>query len=467
MSDNEDARLWRAVRDSSTEFAIITTDLSGRITSWNVGARNMFGWDEDEALGRNISMIFYPSERASGQPDEEMSFARNEGSAEDERWHLRKDGSRFWASGRMMPLSDENGTVLVGYLKIVRDLTDAHMAAQEQARMRHQLERNEQRLRLALEAGRMAIWEYIGATDTIQATPELKKLLGFSPDAEVTTEDIRSRYAPGERERLQQILQDIISGGEETAEAEIRCEWDGEVRWLQVRGEIVLSEDAPPSVFGVAFDITERKQREETLQLLAAELDHRIKNTMAMVQSVARQTLRNAVSVDMAAEALDSRLCAMSQAHDLLTQERWAGADLRELAKQTATVHGGRQIRLDGGAVKLPPRLALSITLALHELATNAAKYGALSCEDGQVELGWSVEPGAEDGSRLTIRWQETGGPVVEAPTRRGFGMRLIEGNLAAEPGGEVTLDFRPEGVVCTMTVQLMPNGSQDSPMGL
>lgn len=466
MSDNEDARLWRAVRDSSTEFAIITTDLTGRITSWNVGARNMFGWDEDEALGRNISMIFYPSERASGQPEEEMSLALGQGSAEDERWHLRKDGSRFWASGRMMPLSDENGTVLVGYLKIVRDLTDAHIAAQEQARMRHQLERNERRLRLALEAGRMAIWEYIGATDTIKATPELKKLLGFSPDAEVTTEDIRARYAPGEKERLWNVFQENIYRGDETVEAEIRCEWDDEVRWFQLRGDVIHSEGAPPSIFGVAFDITERKRREETLQLLAAELDHRIKNTMAMVQSVARQTLRNAVSVAMAAEALDSRLCAMSQAHDLLTQERWVGADLRELAKQTAAVHGGRQIRLDGGPVRLPPRLALSIALALHELATNAVKYGALSSEGGQVYLGWSVEPAA-DASGLTIRWEETGGPVVEAPTRRGFGTRLIEGNLAAEPGGEVRLDFRPEGVVCTMQVQLTWNDSQVSQNGL
>jgi len=228
---------------------------------------------------------------------------------------------------------------------------------------------------------------------------------------------------------------------------------DGRVTWLDVRGN--------PVEEGLAIffrDITERKLAEEHLRLMVHELNHRVKNSLATVQAISAQTLRGREVPLEVREALTSRLLALAKAHDVLTDARWAGARLEEIAAQAAEPYGQERFRIEGPGVILPPRAAIAMALAFHELATNAAKYGALSNESGEVELAWRLEEAA-DPPKLELKWRERGGPPVKPPTRKGFGSRLIQRGLAAEFVGEVRMDFSPSGLICEMEVALPPAG--------
>jgi PAS domain S-box-containing protein len=210
---------------------------------------------------------------------------------------------------------------------------------------------------------------------------------------------------------------------------------------------------------GVMRDVTERKRAEELQLLLVNELNHRVKNTLATVQSVAGQTLRNASDLDGARDSLNTRLLALARAHDILTRESWDGADLRDVVSSLIGSHGDpERFRTEGPPLRLAPKAALSLSLALHELMTNATKYGALSNEVGRVALTWTrvKDDGVE---RLNLRWEEIDGPSVSTPSRQGFGSRLITGGLARELGGEVRLEYPPTGVVCSITSEFSKPG--------
>ena len=201
-----------------------------------------------------------------------------------------------------------------------------------------------------------------------------------------------------------------------------------------------------------AVDITERKQYEERLKLLLNELNHRVKNTLATVQSLAMQTLRNGGSTEHARLQFEGRLIALSKAHDILTQESWEGAPLRKIVEQAILPFAGERLdrfKIRGPDVRMPPKSALALAMALHELCTNAVKYGSLSSETGYVHVDWTAT--AEGSKQLQLQWNEVGGPRVGPPSRRGFGSRLIETGLKRDLDGEVTLDFAPAGVVCTV----------------
>ncbi len=214
---------------------------------------------------------------------------------------------------------------------------------------------------------------------------------------------------------------------------------------------------------GVMRDVSERKRAEERQRLLVNELNHRVKNSLATVQALASQTLRNADTVEGARSALTARLLALSMAHDILTREDWGGAPLADVIR-AAVVHNGEQGRftIGGPDVRLTPQMALALSMALHELSTNAVKYGALSNETGFVEITWQVN---RNGSkRLELRWEEHGGPPVAAPTRRGFGTRMIEDGLTRDLEGSAHMDFQPWGLTCTITARLreMPSAAKE-----
>ncbi len=209
-----------------------------------------------------------------------------------------------------------------------------------------------------------------------------------------------------------------------------------------------------------AIDITDRKRNEEQRRLLVNELNHRVKNTLATVQSIASQTLSHSGSVKEAKQSLTSRLIALAQAHDVLTRESWEGADLRELAVTAVSPHAAnRLIVIEGPPVRLTPQMALIFALTLHELGTNAAKYGALSTEGGSLDLSWSVDGGTLGGRTLHLRWEEKGGPPVTPPTHTGFGSRLLKRMFANEKHGKVEIEHAPTGVICKITVTL-PSGA-------
>jgi two-component sensor histidine kinase len=306
----------------------------------------------------------------------------------------------------------------------------------------------------------MAIWELNLVTGDIVGSRDLNQLFGFPPDASPTLADFRARYLPGEQERVQGVLQTVLEQGERFIEAETGCVWpDGTIRWLLMRGELYLAEDGTPmKVVGVLLDITERKRAEDHQQLLIHELNHRVKNTLATVQSIASQTLRNARSPGQAQRDLEARLLALSRTHDVLTRENWEGASLREIVAQAFEPfksYGRERLHYRGPEVRLVPRTALALSMALHELATNAVKYGALSDAQGRLSLTWSVDRGHAP-PRLHLRWEETEGPPVAPVARRGFGSRLIERTLAQDLDGEARIDFAPAGVVCTVDAPLV-----------
>jgi two-component sensor histidine kinase len=212
-------------------------------------------------------------------------------------------------------------------------------------------------------------------------------------------------------------------------------------------------------MIGVNVDITERDEAERGRELLVAELNHRVKNTLAIVQAIAHQTFRSAISPAEARKSFEGRLTTLSAAHNLLTQTNWERVSLKELANLTLGGNGtnANRISLTGPNILLPPKDAVSIAMALHELCTNAVKYGALSNDEGRITVTWS-QPN-RNGDHLELRWEESGGPPVVPPTHRGFGSLLLERTLAQDLEGEVKIEFRPEGLVCSIVAPLTQSG--------
>ncbi len=207
---------------------------------------------------------------------------------------------------------------------------------------------------------------------------------------------------------------------------------------------IVEADGTISGVFVEGTDMTDRVLANQRQRLLLDELNHRVKNTLATVQAIAQQTLRGAKTAESFAEAFQSRLLALSQTHNALTDSQWAGAGLRQILAQELSPYGRERIQMNGPDVHLPARLALSLGMVFHELATNAAKYGPLS-NGGRLLLNWSLTDG---GHRLRFEWRETGGPPAKRPERRGFGSRLIERSITGELRGSIEADYAETGLI-------------------
>jgi PAS domain S-box-containing protein len=220
--------------------------------------------------------------------------------------------------------------------------------------------------------------------------------------------------------------------------------------------------DADGNVVGAVnmlIDISERKRAEEQQRTLIDELNHRVKNTLATVQSIAAQTFRSTPDPATFAPKFEGRLVALSRAHDLLTQRRWTGVTLEELIEAELTPFtgdGSAAFTLAGTDVVVSPRVALVLGMVVHELATNALRHGAWSAAGGGIALAWHVETGVTGERFLHLGWRETGGPVVSEPSRRGFGLRIIERSIERDLGGTVELRFDDAGLACDVTAPLL-----------
>lgn len=247
-------------------------------------------------------------------------------------------------------------------------------------------------------------------------------------------------------------------------EVALRHAQTGEVRWQRI---VATPRELPSGALvwdGIQIDITDHKRAEEHLKLLVNELNHRVKNTLAIVQSLSAQSFSRIVAASgdataMAREAFEARLFALARGHDVLTRENWEGASLATILDEAFAAYRKRSgegdaFEVEGADIRVMPAMALSLSMALHELCTNALKYGALKVPGGRVLVSWKTVAAA-DGNRLVMRWQETGGPPVTPPARKGFGSRLIEGGLARELNGQVAIAYEPDGVVCTIDVPL------------
>ena len=262
---------------------------------------------------------------------------------------------------------------------------------------------------------------------------------------------------PPERHDEEPFILDRLRRGEHIDHYEtVRVRKDGS--HVHISLTVSPIRDADGRIIGaskIARDISDRKKAEERQQLLLNELNHRVKNTLATVQSIATHSFR-AEGGGYAYEQFEARLLALARAHNILTQEHWKSAELHDLVADAIAPHGtdAERITIRGPHLHVTSTMALSIAMALHELCTNAAKYGALSTTAGQVKISWDVVQSG-GGPELHLRWEESGGPLVQPPTRTGFGSRLIRSGLARELNAAVRLDFSPPGVVCEIAAPL------------
>jgi len=219
-------------------------------------------------------------------------------------------------------------------------------------------------------------------------------------------------------------------------------------------------------VIGTVRDITESKASEATQQVLGAELQHRIKNTLAMVTAIASQTLKGDDIAEQR-KAFHARVEALAHSHDLLTGNTWQSAPILSVIERALVPHlsGSGRFVLEGINLDLTAKQAMSMSLTIHELATNAAKYGALSTSKGQVHVKWGLEDGPA-GEQFLFNWTETGGPAVAEPTRKGFGTRLITRALAADFNGQVRIEYAPSGIVCVLACPANAVSSQHAARG-
>lgn len=432
-------KLLEAIIDSAIDYAIISMDRQGNVMTWNEGASRILGWDEEEMVGKPANVFFTPEDRDAGVPQKEMAAALAKGRGNDERWHLRKDGTRFWASGEMMALRD-GGDEIHGFIKVLRDRTQQRL---DEERRRADTEFMEKVLYASDDCikvldldGNLNFMSEGGMR--VMEVDDFGKIAGcpwpdfWKLEGNEKAKDALASARRGESARF--------TGFAETLK--------GTEKWWDVQVSPMFDADGKPErILSVSRDITSTKTSEETQRLLMHELAHRVKNSLAVVQSIATQSLRNAGSLEEAGEKLQARIGALSRAHDILMQSDWISASLDDVVDTAAGNVGmedGERVSVVGPEVSLSPQAVLSFTLVTHELLTNAFKYGALSLASGHVDVGWRIDE--IDGERqLDFVWRETGGPPVAKPEKGGFGSRLIRSSLGGL--GKVEVDYATDGL--------------------
>lgn len=334
----------------------------------------------------------------------------------------------------------------VSYIGTMQDIT------QDQTSQDKIIE-SEARLRLAMDAGELAIWEVDTQTQTITPSAELNHIMGFDADSRPTLQDIRERYAPGEQERLDQIGAEARERGETRIKNELKIiHRDGSEHWLLLNAQVApTARGGGMRVIGTLMDITDRKLSEQRLTILAQEMRHRVKNTLAVVQSIANQSLRRP-DIKSASAELRGRLGALSASTDLMFAQNEQGIDLSALIADISAPFrsvSSDPFDISGPKAILPEKSVSSMGLLIHELCTNAAKYGALSVPEGKVRVDWRVEQ-----NEVHLRWQEKGGPDVISPTDLGFGSKLID-NLARSLGGSSTVEYETAGLTLNLRLKV------------
>jgi PAS domain S-box-containing protein len=361
----------------------------------------------------------------------------------------RADGAYRWAIDAAAPRFGDDGAFL-GHVGSVLDITDRREAEER-------LRASESEFRTIAEAAPALVWVSSDTGESLFMNQRWHEFTGQTHE-EARGLGWASAMHPDDARRILPYWQRCRETGE-TYEGEVRYRRsDGQYRWHAFRALWHGGSDGGVRKwFGLSVDIHERKRGEEHQRLLINELNHRVKNTLATVQSMAAQSLRQVSGESRAnLQAFEDRLFALARAHDVLTRENWEGAELREVINEVVEPYlrqNRRYFNIEGPRLRLDPRTALAIAMAVHELATNAAKYGALSVATGCVTITWRVATG--EPRRVTLRWQERDGPPVAPPSRRGFGTRLIERTLTQDLGGGVQLTYEPAGAVCIMEVPL------------
>jgi PAS domain S-box-containing protein len=319
-------------------------------------------------------------------------------------------------------------------------------------------------LQEALTAGAVTTFVWDVGRGSSQRSADAAQILGFDPRQTFTPNNFLSRVHPDDRERFKALVRGVSperpaytiafrfkrpDGRDVWLEETARAEFDALGRLLRLKG--------------LTLDVTARKRFEDQQSLFIAELDHHVKTLLTRVAAVAKDTRENSGSLDAYIQALDRRIRSMAGAHALLSQSRWDGVDLAELVRCQLAPNGtDANTTIAGPHVTLPVAATQVLAMVLHELATNAAKYGALSTPHGRVEVNWNHGPG-EDAANLSIAWREIGGPAVAASPDCRYGIRIIRDLIPQELGGSVDLAFASGGICCKIEIPMM----QGRPRGI
>ena len=346
------------------------------------------------------------------------------------------DGSIGWTVSRAVPIFDPQDKI-TEWFGAAGDIT-------ERRRGEERLRKTRDALRLATQASKLGWGTWNFATGESAWDDRAREIIGLS-ETENDVSDWMARVHPSDRERV---------------ETEIEACWrdrrpfdleygvihpDGVERKVHGTGDFQpVEDDDSVQGTGLVRDVTDLRRWEESQRLLIGELNHRVKNMLAVLQSIARQTQRSTSGVDTFIEAFEHRVQALASAHDILTRRQWSSADLKEIARAALDTFTDSDDRahVSGPRVALGPDATITFAMALHELATNALKHGALSGPEGRVDVSWSI---TED-RKVVLEWVETGGPEVEPPKRQGFGTRLLERSIARELEADVRVEYRRSG---------------------
>jgi PAS domain S-box-containing protein len=444
-----DTEISRLIIDSSVDFAIFTMAPEGITTSWNRGAEHLFGYAASDIIGMSADTIFIPEDRVAGVPERERQEASERGRATDERWHQRKDGSRFWASGLLMPLTRRED----GFVKICRDLTRQHLAELS-------LKESEERFRVLATNIPQLVFLTRVMGDRTWPSPQWIDFTGLNLEQSLGFGWLDAIH-PEDRAVTQAAWSEALQQGEYYVEHRVRRQRDGAYRWHQTRAK-PLDPAAPTTVdwVGTMTDIDDLRRLQDRQQVMMSELQHRTRNVLAVVQAIARKTFRQTGTAETFMEEFEDRLAALSRIQSLLAQVERQVIQLRDLIEAELAAQSGEKIEaakinINGPSVALPALAAQTIGLAIHELATNAVKYGALAQSNGKLDIEWNID---EQGPvpRVKLNWIERNVRMpAEQPKRKGYGSELILRALPAQLDAPTELVFNLDGVSCTITVPL------------
>lgn len=450
---------FQAIVETATDYAIFTTDAEGRIAIWPRGAQDIFGWSPEEAVGQSVDITFTPEDRAAGAPKRERQEARDTGHAPDVRWHLRKDGRRVFIDGVTRPLNGPDGT-LTGFVKVGQDVTERR-ATEEQLR------ESEERFRQFGEASSDVLWirdceslayEYL--------SPAYEQVYGLPREEALRGNQVyrwMELIHPEDRDRVLDLLRRVRAGENATETYRVIRPSDGRTRWI--RNTDFPLRDADGRVHrigGLSHDTTEEIEARERLEVLVTELQHRTRNLIGVVNSIARQTMTHTGPTEVFREEFGHRMAALSRVQGLLSRAQIEPITLRALLKLELDAMGAQEgdaVRLKGPSVRIRPTIVQTVALVVHELATNARKYGALSDGGGRLSVEWRLHQ-VEGQQRVFIDWREddlapteTGQSAVEGGG--GYGRKLIERALPYSLGAQTTYELEGATLRCTIDLPL------------
>jgi PAS domain S-box-containing protein len=440
-------------------LGVFDVDTESGFATVNAEWRRLYGLPPSDApisLEERLASA-HPDDRARVRAETLRAYATH-GSYDLEFRIVRRDtGEVRWMHSRGAFV--DSGPRRRRFLGLIHDVTARHAA--EVA-----LAESEERLALASASAGMGVFDVDTRTGLAVVSAQWRSLYGLPPGEEPVEFEARmALIEPEDREQVRVAVRTAWKDRSPYAvEFRIRRKDTGELRWLTARGSYVGSEPGKVRFLGVAYDITERKREQERETLLAREVDHRARNVLAVVRSIVK--LSRADDPRQFAEAVEGRVAALARAHTLLARDRWTGAELADVLREelaayaTAEPAGGADARVtfDGPPIRLRPDVVQPLSMVLHELATNAAKYGALSTEGGRVALSWRLEPPQpgedEPGGRIVLAWHEQGGPdLAGPPARRGFGSMVVEATVRSQLGGEVARIWAGDGLHCEIIV--------------